>query len=894
MKHVELARKTKSSSHWTRLAAVSLIAVAALAGCGGGSDGAPGAPGLPGVNGTDGTNGTDSTATVSLASISATDWANLAPVGTVTSVAINSPPVVSFKVVDGYNRPVVGLTTTQIKFAIAKLVPGTSGSPSNWVNYLMGNPDTGVPNRPSNEGVSANLVDNKDGTYQYTFAADITGTAASYSAKPNTLQAKIASYFGTDATKSVTTSRGTDIFAKVDVLGTDGKLLDYDPSLNHRVVVQLSGAVNGGTLKNPINMVYDFVPATGAVLTSSGRDIVTAAACSSCHGTNFGTTPHAGRVDTRYCVVCHTDQRKAGRQNAVYTSSGFVAGTSVTRVNDKSWGDLPTFVHKIHAGEHLSIANSNYAGVKFAEVTYPQPITNCTSCHDGAKSAQGDNWKNAPSIKACGSCHDGIDFATGKGTALGAAGQIIGGHVGGAKADDSQCATCHGPVDNKAYHLTLDSTYIGTVSATFTGDRAGYPLNTVDKTAPDGSTNDFLKGFGPQIPVVSQLNPPAGVYKIGLELKSATLAGGTGANKATVVYRILKDGAPVTLNKAACALPYTVACLIDGVDGTPSIYIAYGIPQDGMAADGSTTVDWNKTMSVTVASQVNTQTGPDESGYYTATLSTALPDTAKMVTAALGINYNGFVQINNTSYPHGIRLREPAFAMVTATGKNGAGVTNAARRTVVDNAKCNSCHGQLGVEPTFHGGARNNGAGCAMCHMPDTATGHGQGWSVQSKNLVHGIHAAAKRSQPFTYEPGFPDVTYPGVLKNCEQCHTAGSYDFSASVNKAAASNLLWTTDAKGVISSATTTGVSPWVADGTYTNDNLVSSPIAASCFGCHDSALAKAHMESNNGTLVKPVSTVSVSGTGVRTQGFAKVETCMVCHASGRDADIKVLHSK
>ena len=48
MKHVELARKTKSSSHWTRLAAASLLAVAALAGCGGGSDGAAGAPGVAG------------------------------------------------------------------------------------------------------------------------------------------------------------------------------------------------------------------------------------------------------------------------------------------------------------------------------------------------------------------------------------------------------------------------------------------------------------------------------------------------------------------------------------------------------------------------------------------------------------------------------------------------------------------------------------------------------------------------------------------------------------------------------------------------------------------------------------------------------------------------------
>ena len=161
--------------------------------------------------------------------------------------------------------------------------------------------------------------------------------------------------------------------------------------------------------------------------------------------------------------------------------------------------------------------------------------------------------------------------------------------------------------------------------------------------------------------------------------------------------------------------------------------------------------------------------------------------------------------------------------------------------------------------------------------------------------LVHSIHASAKREQAFTYEAtvatpnGFQEVTYPGVLNNCEQCHVAGSYDFSATASAAALPNLLWT-DAKGDMSnptSAPSIGLSPWVPLQTdYTSDNLVTS----SCFGCHDSKSAVAHMQLNGGTLVSPASVVSTGG--VRTNGFSKVETCTVCHGSGKVADIKAVH--
>jgi OmcA/MtrC family decaheme c-type cytochrome len=375
---------------------------------------------------------------------------------------------------------------------------------------------------------------------------------------------------------------------------------------------------------------------------------------------------------------------------------------------------------------------------------------------------------------------------------------------------------------------------------------------------------------------------------------------------------VLKDGSPVTFN--------ATGNLITGVDGSPGVYVMYATTQDGIA----TPADWNGSKSAsmkTLRDTAGAQTGPDASGYYTATIPTALPADAKMVTAAIGIDYNGFVQLNHADYPKGIRLREPAFVMKTADGYT-------ARRSIVDNAKCNNCHGQLGVSPSFHSGARNNGQGCATggCHDANKNTGHtggpdyGGGWSVAAKNLIHGIHGKSKREKDFTYEAtsanpkGFGKVTYPGVLKDCETCHVSGGYDFSSSAAKAAAEGgtLLWTTDAKTDMTNAgnvASIGLSPWVTttrnngQADYRVNHLVSSPIASSCFGCHDSNLAVQHMESNGGTLVRLLSSVSNVGTttsprpaigATSTMAFNKTEQCMLCHAVGKVADIKAMHAK
>ena len=99
--------------------------------------------------------------------------------------------------------------------------------------------------------------------------------------------------------------------------------------------------------------------------------------------------------------------------------------------------------------------------------------------------------------------------------------------------------------------------------------------------------------------------------------------------------------------------------------------------------------------------------------------------------------------------------------------------------------------------------------------------------------------------------------------------------------------------------------GQSPWIkilgkGEIDYRGDPLVSSPITSACFACHDSQTAIAHFQANGGILLKSVSSITGATPGVpgtsttdRSGLDAKnVEQCLLCHASGKIADVKVVH--
>ncbi|MBL0150066.1 MAG: hypothetical protein IPP87_15715 [Ideonella sp.] len=367
--------------------------------------------------------------------------------------------------------------------------------------------------------------------------------------------------------------------------------------------------------------------------------------------------------------------------------------------------------------------------------------------------------------------------------------------------------------------------------------------------------------------------------------------------------------------------------------GAPSVYFVFAVPQDGIAAPA----DFNASASSYLRSLWNgkatgtgagTLTGPDADGYYTATLTgVTIPDNAVMLTGGLGYSYSvlGTLPLTQTN------LKDYPVAAATATTGLTAGMPNktggliviapnsqkvatgyTARRAIVEDARCNACHQELGTftEDAFHAGQRNDGTTCSWCHTPNRTS---SGWSADSVSFVHAIHAGKKRANDFTWHAStttesFADVGYPGVLADCQTCHLPGTYDFSASASANALPNRLYRTVATGKFNgTATATPLSVFSMSPYIIKDNVydygagfafnagtgvstaaaatssVISPISAACFACHDSTQAKAHMEINGGSIYAP-----------RSAALATTETCMVCHATDRIADIKAMHAK
>lgn len=348
---------------------------------------------------------------------------------TVTQVAIpGNSPIVSFQVTTAAGKGVIGLKNAFDRFAIATLVPGTSGAPDEWLNYMtrtsgaaLGWPDA---ERRTTAGYATRMIDNGDGSYSYIFAKDIKNVAG----------------------------------------------VPYVNSQTHRVGFVINGTPLGAAaaMVRSLPPVHDFVPAGGTPDVS--RDIASVAGCNECHTDLSSLIGHtASRGDVRFCVMCHTKQSGAAFADTVSTGGAFDPATAIQKADGELLGYFPVMIHKIHMGNKLSKTGYNFFNIKFNTLAYPKgnSVANCRQCHATGKAPQGDNWQTRPTRMACGSCHDNINFATG-------ANSKVGGVAHAAQADDSFCVSCHGvsgpyPVAN--YHSLPATADVAkrTMSATITG-----------------------------------------------------------------------------------------------------------------------------------------------------------------------------------------------------------------------------------------------------------------------------------------------------------------------------------------------------------------------------------------------------------------------------------------
>jgi OmcA/MtrC family decaheme c-type cytochrome len=200
----------------------------------------------------------------------------------------------------------------------------------------------------------------------------------------------------------------------------------------------------------------------------------------------------------------------------------------------------------------------------------------------------------------------------------------------------------------------------------------------------------------------------------------------------------------------------------------------------------------------------------------------------------------------------------------------------------VDTARCNTCHLQLGVTPTFHAGQRNDGPTCSFCHNPNRTS---SAWSANAKDFLHAIHGGRIRTVPFNWhavsdEENFGDVEFPSNINNCEACHAANTYDFTLASTVNALPNMLPSTVATGKFNRDPVTNPTGWfaIAPADYVtannvldygvgfavnvstnvitpaaNTTLIKSPITAACSACHDAKPSIAHMEAMGGAFYR-----------------------------------------
>jgi OmcA/MtrC family decaheme c-type cytochrome len=798
--------------------------------------------------------------------------------GAITSVAIpGNNPIVSFQVTNAQTgKGIRGLKLFNL--VISQLKPGVNGSPDAWLSYMVTattRPTTDVaPNPTANPPVAGyTVIDNGDGSYTVKFAKDI--------------------------------KNGT------------GGAVTYDANLTHRLLVGIRSTPslalqnNGTNLSNFYNekyLVTTFVPATPAVEPTLKRDMLTTEACNECHGKIGVTTPHGGRGDVRYCMMCHTSQRGNGRTPSV-SANGVFTGTTYIADGEVS-GDFVTMIHKIHMGSRLTKTGYNYANVKFNEIVYPKEVTNCRQCHKGdtvaelALAPQANNWKEKPSRKSCGSCHDNINFATGANSKAGAA------HP--SQADDSFCISCHGatgpyPVEN--FHMTENAT----------------PNNP---------------------------NVPAGLTNFFYEVNSASVDPAT--NILSIKFRIQQNTGSLTAAKTNVVFNGTASAPLTGFTGNPSFLLAYykdtpNQPAAKNAADyNNLGVKAAQPKSVTIGSLLGGTTGtlgsPDANGYYTATVNSASAFPVGATLRAVGLQ-GYFTQAAGTNSIAAATARHALSAVKSVTG-------DAVRRAVIDSAKCANCHEWF----EGHGGNRVIGkdtvgdAICNLCHVPNLSTsGRGAqqsliefiianpvGTSLNTpplinfltgtpftgtvsqgaktamtalqaalgtdpttypeasnnfKDMIHGIHAGSDplvvgaplhfvrdRSTSGVYNYDFGFVKFPGVLKNCTMCHKGTTYTSipsgaQVSTHETTRGNALTLQTAANAGNNVTEIDLA---RKGVPNAADLVNTPFVAICKECHNRPNALAHFATQGGQIKVRRDLAKPDG-----------EACVTCHgATGPNA--------
>ncbi|MGB7903990.1 MAG: OmcA/MtrC family decaheme c-type cytochrome [Steroidobacteraceae bacterium] len=661
-------------------------------------------------------------------------------VASIDSAAIaGNKPVIEITVRTAKGGAVLGLAPTTLRVGVAKLVPAANGFPSRWQSYINRSGAPSIPTPALTSAVQANTESGVAGGWQELGAGKYRYTSA------------------------------VDLGAVTTPIA-----VTYEPSLTHRISValDLSGSARALAPDNPFK---DFVPNGGTV--TSNKLIAATANCAGCH---VRFAEHGGpRRSNEYCAVCHNP-----------ATIDPDSGESV---------DFAYMAHSIHRGENRSSPYVVYGfnGTLFdaGEVTYPQPIAFCETCHvQSATSPQGDDWKTNPGAAACGGCHDAGLNKTGPSATTG----------------------------QYTYTYTHSSTILPPAYTANDGTCSGCHRA-------DGVAGDILETHKQDTDRKRIENGSLFTYKI-LSVENA-VAG----QAPKVTFQILgADGNPVdvkaiTTGRLRLDFAWSTADIHNVADVAGDLYQAdrgEATVIDLIASMASVVDNGNGTFSYTLAQ-------PLPAGFDDATLGKGL----MVVLEGRRVMPDG-----SEAYP------ESAFAF-------GGG---APREKLVEQAKCETCHKRLAL----HGGSR---AGdpiiCTVCHNSsvggtfDTDTFG----PLALGAFIHNLHAS-------NVVPSGA-VTYPQSLARCTGCHVDGK------AYTARNSALPITVDAGTTLTDDPATLA--W-------KDDLADSATAGTCKGCHTSAAAATHMQSQGGSF----------GVAKALVPSSSAEGCVVCHGKDQTYDTEKLH--
>ena len=464
---------------------------------------------------------------------------------------------------------------------------------------------------------------------------------------------------------------------------TFGRVLPstYDRTTTHTVALYGSRNLTEFDLGTQVsNEVYSWVP-DGSPVTVV-RDVVRTATCNKCHDP---LALHGGsRQEIQVCVTCHTPQ--------------------TTDPDTGNTLDMKVMTMKIHAASVLTgpyvIVGNRQSVNDFSDVTFPQEINNCQTCHDGTGS-QGISWMTKPTRAACGSCHDKVNFATGEN------------HAAGPQVSDNLCSTCHIPEGELEFDASIKGAH---TIPRFSRDLPGVKFEIME-----------VKNTGP-------------------------------GQKPTVTLKINdKSGFPIETSQM----------------NSLSLVIA------GPNTDYATF--WSE----------NVLTAPSNNGIVNYTFTRGIPaDATGSFTVAVQGYRNITLQPGTTSEIKDVR--DAGFNQLVAFAVTDT--TPVARRSVVTQEKCNSCHGSLAL----HGGSRQNVQFCVMCH---NASGDDKARrpadqlppeSIHQKTMIHKIHTGGTGNRPTIYGLETPRRTQWSPLpgdRGTAKCHieTLNSFLCQRSVTSGAA-----------------------------------------------------------------------------------------------------------